>query len=209
MSLDRLRGLYPGKPAYIVGKAPSLAHLREEHFIHADSPVIVLNDAILKVQEIRISNPIYSLQKDGCGFRSYDDRCVPDCGDRPHMVYPNREEITLIQQREYSPNCLPSHGNKIWIESMQSQLNLLPPEMAIIMAIEISFIMGCSSVRLLCCDSLDDPDSIETYDPKSGKVEVTGAGYFYKRSRDRILKVLEQKSNYVIITPKGVKNDIE
>lgn len=202
MSIDKLKGLYPGKPAYIVGKAASLAHLREEHFIHTDSPVIVLNDAILKVQETGICNPIYSLQKDGCGFLTKDEQCKPDCGDRPHMVYPNSEDITVIQQREYSPYCLPNHANKIWIEDNKKELGLLPPEMAILMALEISLLMGCSSVRLLCCDSLADPERLETYNPKTGRVEVTTAGFYYDRSRDRILKKLDEKISYVIITPK-------
>lgn len=200
--INDLADRYAGMPGYIVGKGPSLEHLRSFHFKMELSPVIVLNDAIIKVQSLDLPNDIYSLQKDGCGKRLLSDQCKPDCGGRPHMVYPQDESITLIQQRVFSPYCLPRHKNKIWIEAIAELGIDEPAEMAVVMAMELARIMGCGRLVMVSCDSLLDGNELRTFDPRSGRSEVTGAGKFYAFSRKRILKKLE-KYEHEFLTPEA------
>lgn len=196
--INDLAGKYAGQVGYIVGKGPSLQWLTAGCFSHPAAPVVVLNDAILKVQELNISNPIYSLQKDGCGARHENDRCRPDCGSRGHMVYPKDESIVLIQQAIYSPYCLPRHKNKIWIDIKELRINE-PSEMAVIMAIEIMRIFGCRSITMVSCGSLVNPGELRTFDPRSGRSCLTGAGQFYKHARGRVLEKLQQFHHTFVI----------
>jgi hypothetical protein len=200
--ISDLKDQYAGMPGYVVGKGPSLEHLRLSHFEMELSPVIVLNDAILKVQTLELPNDIYSLQKDGCGHRLISEQCKPDCGERPHMVYPSDPDITIIQQRVYSPYCLPRWKNKIWIEAVAELGINEPAEMAVIMAIEIARLMGCDKIIMVACDSLVNSNELRTYDPRSGESQVTTAGKFYAFARKRILRRLE-KTEYQIIIPEA------
>lgn len=201
-SISDLAGKYAGQVGYIVGKGPSLQWLAARHFPARAAPVIALNDAILKVQDLGLSNPIYSLQKDGCGAGDAGEQCRPDCGNRGHMVYPKDESITLIQQRRYSPYCLPRHKNKIWIEHISEIGIKIPSEMAVIMGIEILRLMGCGKMVLIACDSLADPDELRTFDPRSGTARRTGAGTHYRHAYRRILGRLK-KTEYHLIVPEA------
>jgi len=62
--IEDLRPLFRGKICYIIGKGPSLDHLRAEHFPDLDAPIIALNEAIFSIEALEISNPIFGLQQD-------------------------------------------------------------------------------------------------------------------------------------------------
>lgn len=206
MTLSVLHGVYQDMPAYIVGKGPSLKYLTADHFSVPDGPVIVLNDAIIAVEKIGIPNQIFSLQKDGCHSYEERDACKPDCGSREHMVYPSSADVVLIQQRLYSPFCLPSHENKLWIDDIRELGIKDPPEMAVIMSIRLAQIMGCNRLTMLCFGSLVNEGELRTYDPRTGTSRFTTAGIYYAHARQRVLKLLSGVDHEIII-PKESTNE--
>src|SRR5690606_22645415 len=56
-NLKDLESTFSGKIVYIVGKGPSLDLI--EKLPIQDSPVICINEAIHKIEELEISNPIF------------------------------------------------------------------------------------------------------------------------------------------------------
>lgn len=173
-AVERLRDLYTRQTAWIVGKGPSLLHLCTDHF--GAGPVIVLNQAVLMVQELGLSNPIYSMQKDGCGATCEDARCMK-CGFRPPMVYPRKDVTVILQEPDYSEFCLWEHKKRMLV-NVQDLGFELKSEMAIRMAIRIAQVMGCERIVFLCCDSLTN-GSVETFDVITKDFELTSAGQYY------------------------------
>ena len=186
-AVEQLRNLYAGQTAWIVGKGPSLEHLRAEHF--GDGPVITLNQTVLMVQELRLSNPIYSMQKDGCGAICEDARCMK-CGYRPPMVYPHEGVTVILQEPEYSEFCLWEHERRMWV-SVQDLGFELESEMVIRMAIRIAQVMGCERIVFLCCDSLTD-GSLETFDVITKEVTLTTAAQYYEYVIPLVLADVEE-----------------
>ena len=60
--IETLAGAYSGLVAWIVGSGPSLAWLGREDI--GPGPVIAINFAIQKLEELRMPPPVYSMQKD-------------------------------------------------------------------------------------------------------------------------------------------------
>lgn len=50
---------------YIVGKGPSLDHLTAEDFPNKEAPILAINEAIIKLNELELENPIYLIAQDG------------------------------------------------------------------------------------------------------------------------------------------------
>jgi len=61
--IEQMCDLHQGEICWIIGKGVSLDSLRPEHI--GDGPIIALNHAIIKVEELELENEIYSLQADG------------------------------------------------------------------------------------------------------------------------------------------------
>src|SRR5512138_1083822 len=120
-SVQKLRDKYPGEIVWIVGKGPSLAFLHAEHF--GAGPIITINESILIVQELGLTNPIYSMQKDG------------DAG-LGHAVYPHEDIPVILQRPGYSQDDLPNHKLRIWV-SPEEEFGFLPSEMSIRICVAI------------------------------------------------------------------------
>lgn len=71
-----LHKYFCGKTCYIVGKGPSLDHLRAEHF--GPGPVIALNEAVHTVEALGLSNQVMCLQQDA----KLKDTCKPKRGGK-------------------------------------------------------------------------------------------------------------------------------
>lgn len=184
--MNALRHKHPGEICWIVGKGPSLRYLRAEHF--GPGPVIALNDAIIVVQDLGLDNPIYSLQKDG----------YPE-----HMFEP-RAEIPLILQDTpgYSGEWFPEHPVRILVDPIADLGFDHPQVLSTRMAIEIAKQMECESLKMLCCGNLVN-NALETYDPRTGTAEVTGAARWYELTRPYILNDLESIPHEFIIPVGG------
>ena len=57
------KDIYKGQAIWIVGKGPSLQYLTKEYI--GSGPVITINEALIKMEELRLPNPIYAMMKDG------------------------------------------------------------------------------------------------------------------------------------------------
>jgi hypothetical protein len=197
-AVERLRNLYAGETAWIVGKGPSLLHLRAEHF--GNGPVITLNQSVLIVQELGLSNEIYSMQKDGCGATHAEARCQR-CGHRPPMTYPHEDVTVILQEPNFSEFCLWEHKKRLWV-NVQDLGFEIESEMAIRMVIKLAQVMGCKTLVLLCCDSLTN-GSLETLDLDTRQSALTSAGQYYEYVAPLVMGDLEQ-IDHRFITPEAI-----
>lgn len=186
--MNALLNKHPGETCHIVGKGPSLRYLQAKHF--GAGPVIALNNAIVVVQDLGLTNPIYSLQKDG---------------NPAYMVEPYAHIPVILQDTPgYSLDYFPEHPVRILVSPTRDLGFERPTIVAIRMAIALSqFIMGCTALKLLCCDNLVT-GALETYNPRTGESKVTGAARFYQSSGPLIIQDLEQIEHEFII-PAGKK----
>ena len=148
--VDAVKGRHAGETCYIVGKGPSLLDLGAEAF--GPGPVICLNESILHVQELKLDNKIYSMQKDGCeGWHQRDIGCEGCEGARGPINYPE-ESVTVLLHEHESRNCLPDHPNRLVFDAVD-ELGFGWWSTSAPCAIRIAKIFGCEKVVLLCHDS--------------------------------------------------------
>jgi len=196
MKFSDLRGKHHGETAWIVGKGPSLAHLRAEHF--GVGPVIGVNQAIAIVEELGLPNPIYSLQKDGCGLVGPHEACQLRDG-RDWMIEPQRA-VLLVQNTEgYSRDCLVNYEPRVSIDYRKDLKLEFAQTMATRMSVVIAREMGCAEVRLMCCDSLVS-GNVETFNIHTRTAERTTAGDHYLPARGRLMRELVN-TRYQIFIP--------
>ena len=149
-----LKDRYPGQTLYIVGRGPSLAYLKPSHF--GSGPIITINQAIQVVQDFKLPNDLYSMQKDGCNGWNDGTYCMGRCEVTPPMSIPNDERIMVILQRPgYSYACLPDYPNKLYMTPTVHLEGVdFDSEMSTVLAVEIGRqIMKCAHVVLMCMDS--------------------------------------------------------
>lgn len=74
---ENLRPVFEGQYCYLVGKGPSLDHITKDLFSNSDRPILCINEAIHKVEELGLRNPIFAVQQD----HSLGDTCKPKYGE--------------------------------------------------------------------------------------------------------------------------------
>jgi hypothetical protein len=171
-AIGSLKNIHRGQTAWIVGKGPSLVHLRERHF--GAGPIITLNQALAVVQELTLVNSLYSLQKDGCGAHAEEERCQPYCYARGPMVVP-ADRVTMILQADQSEFCMWQHPRRVIVDIMDS-FRLSHTAMSILVAVKVARRMGCQRIAFVCCDSMAGDG--RTYDPKTGETFEGHAGNY-------------------------------
>ena len=159
-AISDLAGLYPGETIWIVGKGPSLGNLRAHHF--GSGPIITINEAILFVQDFGLANPIYSMQKDGCGILSPHERCIVQPPNFQQMVKPRHDIPVILQEPGYSQFCLADYPHRIMM-NLHDDFGLLNSENSIRVCVRIGQLMGCREIVFMCCDSLANGD-LGSYD---------------------------------------------
>ena len=177
-----LRGKHAGETAWIVGLGATIEYLTDRTF--GTGPIITMNGAIRVVQELGLSNPIYSLQKDGC-----DGRGVPGHQCEGKMFYPRTDIPAILPRRGYAEFCLPDHPTRLWLDYV-SCLDLRPREMSIRIAVGLALrIMGCARIAFVCCDSLlgDELENMRRYYPETGKIAIPSTYANYVNARPVVL----------------------
>lgn len=124
--------------ANIIGRGPSLLRIGANDIV--PGPVIALNAAIEKVRGFShiLSNPVYSLQKDGC------------------IAEPQGSE-TVILSHQLSRHCWPDHPNRIVTDLRD--WGLAVNAMSVVMAVCMAHRLGCTEARMLAFDSYTHRDS--------------------------------------------------
>jgi hypothetical protein len=176
MKLADLKGKHAGKPFYIVGKGPSLEHLRKEYF--EDGVIITLNNSIRVVQDLDLVKFIYSMQKDGCGIKNMHCTCPIQAPNYSDMVKP-KHNIPVILEATISANCLNGYPNVLIIDMGKDFGFGNVSEPSIRVAIKLALFMGASRLYLVCCDSLTN-GSLSTYN--FGEPLADGIEAFYSHA---------------------------
>jgi hypothetical protein len=173
-AVEILRDLYKQETLHIVGKGPSLRYLRAEHF--GDGPVMTINEAILPVQALKLSNDVYSMQKDGCKSQAEGMRCKGACEMRS-MVLPEYDVAVILQQPEYSELCLMNHPLNLYVDPIKDLNFEEASVMSIRMCIALAKVMGCTKIVFLCVDSIAI-GNFETYDVQRGITNSDVSGHY-------------------------------
>ena len=148
LSLQKLVDIHKGEVAYIVGKGTSLEILDDSYF--SDGVVFTINEAILKVNTLGLSNLIYSIQKEGPDPWGRGELCNNDCYNcSAFAVDPGG--ATLIVNSNQSPLCFRDYTPRIMVD--QTELKLTPIHWTATVAIQLAKLMGCSDIKLLCFDA--------------------------------------------------------
>ncbi len=194
--VEELRDLYVGQTAWIVGKGPSLKHLRAEHF--GAGPVLTMNESILIVQALGLSNPIHSMQKDGCRMGKQAHACPGECQVQPPMTAPNPDITVILQDPGFSEMCLPEHPLRLHVDPVAELGFQEATEMSVLMCIRIAKLMGCAGIHFVSCDSLTG--DMRTIDVHTLKAEFNMFSGHYAHVVPQVLEAVREIS-YQIITP--------
>jgi hypothetical protein len=162
VSIAGLKDKHAGQMAYVVGKGPSLHHLRAEDF--GPGPVIVLNEAIATVQVLGLPNVIYAMQKDGCVTADQDTIPRP-CGtceafgwQRPPVINPF-PGINVVFSQYLSSWCLHGRNRRYVFTDAELGYPDAPFTMSVLEAIPFAQHLGASAITMVCCDHLVTGDS--------------------------------------------------
>jgi hypothetical protein len=150
--IDLWKGRFEGQACWIVGKGPSIEHLRAEHF--GEGPVIALNDSLIDLPEL--PNQVFSMQKDGGLWKNrpayLDNRCdkSPECEGCPGMVRPPMG-MPLFLHRHESLYCYPDHLPRYIFD--WEGLGLPHNEFSMVCALKIGQLFGCERFKFVCFDA--------------------------------------------------------
>jgi len=175
--MEKFKDIYKGQTMWIVGKGPSLQYLTKKDI--GSGPVITINEAIIKIEEIGLSNPVYSMQKDGGDRRKYwrvldkfqhgmlipDCDYTPDCGDRCGKMRRPRQGATLLVHEYESLYCFPDYSPRYVFN--YKKLGFLRNQFSLIIAIRIGTLMGCKAFRFVSFD-VHVNNSFKAYTPGIG-----------------------------------------
>ena len=201
--IREFRDIFKGQIAWIVGKGPSLQYLVKGDI--GSGPVITINEAIIKIEEIGLPNPIFAMIKDGGDRRQYyhtnpailkpDCDYTPNCGDRCGKMYRPKQGATLLVHKHEALYCMPDYSPRYIFE--WEEFGLRHNNISLVIAIEIGILMGCKE---FCFVSLDIHVNrcLKMYVPNVGVIGEDGA---YLSHRRRIKPYLT-KYDHRWITPK-------
>lgn len=133
-NINKLEGIYKDKVCYIIGDGKSKEFLDESYF-DSDSPIITINMALDRVEELDLKNPIYSMQKD------------------KGLLKPKK--ATLLLHEYESKEDFPDYKPKYIFD----RKTLLPEgthvkySFSAICALQVAKLFGCNKFKLICFDS--------------------------------------------------------
>jgi hypothetical protein len=135
----------------IVGRGPSLLRLTPDDFLRG--PVITINLAIIEVRKLGLTNPMYTMQKDGCIKHSAQyvppKRC--HCPDPARMVPPIMPETVILSVAE-SSQCFRKYPNRIVVD-LQRDYGIPWWSMSALLAVRMAKRWGATEIRMLAFDA--------------------------------------------------------
>jgi len=197
--MKEFKNIFKGQTVWIIGAGPSLQYLTKEDI--KSGPIITLDRAIIKAEEIGLSGSVFSMQKDGGPRRRYPTpKLIPDCDHSPNCgdvcgpMYRPKQGATLLVHRHESLYCFPDYSPRYVFDWKEFGLpiNLF----SLILAIKIGTLMGCDKFRFISCDA-HAIGCFERYVPNVG---IMGIDPHYKNQPRRIRPYLADL-DYEWITP--------
>ena len=122
-----VKGQFKGQTCYIVGKGQSLDNLTSKHFDLG--PVIAMNESVVKVNSLGLSNPQYGMQQDYV----LGETCW------------NRHGAMILSGKDMD-KLYTSHPQTI-------RLPMHTPQPSIYLATDVAINWGCTGIVFLCCDA--------------------------------------------------------
>jgi hypothetical protein len=146
-----LTDAHAGQTCHIVGKGPSLLHLRAGHF--GPGPVITLNQAIRTVEALGLPNRLLSMQKDG----HWPDPCTDPCTKAPAWMVRPQPSTALLVSVANSRYCFDGHMARYLFDT-EKDFGLLWTMPSVVVAIRVAELMGCTGIVFLCMDAITTGD---------------------------------------------------
>lgn len=138
-----LSNRHQGKRCCIVGMGPSLLGLCKESFQVTDI-VIAMNHAIIHIEKLEMTIPVYSMQKDGFCVRPKRD---------PLLVHELEGIHEIGAEQANSPDYQPRY-----IFNNPDDFGLEWYRPSVVTAVKMAELFGCKKVILMACDALSTGD---------------------------------------------------
>lgn len=168
--IESLGGTFQGRACALVGKGPSLLHLREEHLAGIDV-VLTINHAITKVRSLNLKQPVLMVWKDARTYAAsvephprYGHQVPVPCPRCPRGELCHRAsvqppdgttELLLLHEHE-SVNCFPTHPQRYLFNN--DRFGILWRMESIISALHIAHLLGVASLRFISFDASTNGD---------------------------------------------------
>ncbi len=178
---DKLNNLYDGQSVWIIGKGPSLQYLKNTDI--GAGPVIALNETIIKVEEMNLPNPVFSMQKDDVLACSMDDKLPRDCDKCKFKVRP--KSATLLVHSIESRNCFADYFPRYIFD--WENLGMPCNDFSMAAAVNLAIKMGCNEFNFISCD-VHVNGNTEIYTPGIG---IIGKAQVYLPQIENIKPYIE------------------
>jgi len=139
--LEELRELFDKKLIYLIGKGKSLDSIKAFSF---NTPIICLNESIIAIERLKLSNPVFLLQHDNI-LKTIKTKYPVICSEQVRHLYPD----PYVYQPE--------------------RWNLLQNEQSAVYAIRIAAHLGAKCVVLKAFDMIKSGDN--TYAKSIGHIQ--------------------------------------
>ena len=200
--IEKFKDIYKGQIMWVIGKGPSLQYLTKEDI--GPGPVITINEALIKIEELDLPNPIYAMMKDGGDRRQYwhvrgilkpDCDYKSNCGDKCGGKSMPKKGATLLVHKHESLYCFADYSPRYIFD--WKELGLNRNQFSQIIAIKIGILMGCKKFHFVSFD-FQVNGCLERYIPNVGVVGIQREYICHLRRAKRYLMDLDHKW----ITPK-------
>ena len=188
--VTQIKDKYKGQDVYIIGKGMSLEFINKSYIW--SGVVITINDAIGKIESLGLSNPIYSMWKDGIGGERGQSENEPlhDCS--LHGIMPKKS--ILLVHKYGSSNCMLDYKPRMVFDNLELGLQIC--DFSALSCIKIGQVMGCKRFFFVSFDACTNGD---------GRSVITKSvlpNYFAQCEK---MKPYLSGLNYKFITPNGTR----
>jgi hypothetical protein len=173
--ISRLRNRHAGTVCCIVGMGPTLLDLTNESF-GANDVILAMNHAVIHIERLGLTKPVYSMQKDGF--------CV-----RPKQVPLIVHELEGIHERGVDGANSPDYEPRYMFNNPED-FGLLWYRPSVVSAVKIAELFGCAKIKLLACDAISRGDCRRVEFDPDGNSKI-GIGYLEYMAHAELIRELE------------------
>jgi len=176
--------------AWIIGKGKSLEKLKHEDI--GEGIIIALNQAIIKIEELDLSNPTYSMQKDGSSPYTPNNCQYKTCDKCPYGL-PMPKSATLLVHELESIECKPDYKPRIVFNN--NNMDLAWNDFSALSAIRFAQSLGCNKFNFVSFDAVTHNDANNSFD------EIAKDGLPEYLQQAIVMKEFIKDLDYKFITP--------